>query len=326
VAFSGGTPSFLSRVEVIATSATDACDQARSALAAVFGQGNRWLPGDIRADAWLWTDENGWSKPSHTARDLALGEIDAARHAGDAVETWTKRLAAPLDRHEVRLMQTRALVNDPEASAEVRLARGVSALEGFYRHDSIFRALDRLWLRWVWALLRRDLDHLLWCVGLGHGNSDAPSTEAAWEVLRHNQEKLRVHVPTLRYDASLIDAVVATIEPLDRETATWSWVRTTLRTLDDQNALARWRQVHTDACRRANRHRNLVTHGSSIGEAVAVQSADFIARELELAVSARSDDAAASVLQGFDRDPDETWIKRSPMELLNAVTAAQSAR
>jgi hypothetical protein len=147
--------------------------------------------------------------------------------------------------------------------------------------------------------------------------------------LQQKRTELRSRAPLLRYDRALVEQVVATIEPLDRNTASWAWVRMFNQGLDDPATLAHRRDQHRHACRRVNRHRNLVAHGWSIGEDVARQSADFCAQQLELAVQARSrghEDPAAGVFGLADRGPDERWAGRTLGELLDAVAAARRER
>jgi hypothetical protein len=320
------TPSsFVSRVVVTAASRQEAHTQAHAALRAVFARSDRWISQDIRPDSWFWTQERGWDSSGSTARDLALGEVSAARTAGNAVASWTADFVSPLRPDDVRLMQARSLVNDRSAPAELRLTRGVASLEAFYRHANVYSALDRLWLRWTWHTLRRDLDHLLWDIALGL-SVDAPSTEEGWVTLRHRRDAFQARVQAGRYwyDTELFDAICAMLRPLDENTASRAWIRNFERRLDDSHELRRARFAHREAVRRAQRHRNLVVHGWHISDEVVGTSADFIALQLELAVVARADaerSDGTSILVGFARHPDEAWMGRTPRDLLDGVAA-----
>jgi hypothetical protein len=317
--------SFVSRVVVAAVSREEAHAEAHAALRAVFERSGRWIAQDIRPDSWLWTEEGGWTSSGASARDLALGELFAARTAGDAVSAWTADFSSPLRSGDIRLMQARALSTDPSAPSELRLMRATASLETFYRHDRIFAALDRLWLRWAWQTLRWHFDHLPWDIALGRWNADHPATRDGWTAVQSNRDALRVRLREggMRYDRRLLSEIAAMLAPLDENTASRAWVRAFKDRLDDPGALRDARLAHAAACRRAQRHRNLVAHGWNISDEVLRSSADFMALHLELAIVAKAAVAPASgaspVLAGFDADPDEGWEHRTPGELLDAV-------
>jgi hypothetical protein len=312
--------SFLSRVAVEARSQPEATALAFAALRAVFGRYEPHIADDLRSDPWVWGPDGGWWHAS-SARDLALGEVFAARAASAAVWHWADDLGASLDRDRLASLQARALIVDDRVAAEVRLLRAATRLDAMPRSGGGWlAALHNLWLRHAYELHSGD-QHYLLDLALSHGYCPPASGRTHDEVTvaqAHLNEWVTRQRPSV--GTTLMEAIQTALEPVHPDADPWDIFHWVSARLDDRGALAGARAVHGQACKRAQRHRNIVAHGWTLPEAVLAPSVDFLALQLEMAIGAESEagDGKGPRLGSLARRPGDRWEHRTVRELFDA--------
>lgn len=317
----GDPASFLSRVSVRARTSTEARERAFSALRAVFGRHNVRVASDLRADPWLWTDDAGWSR-GHSARDAAKGEVFAVRDAAHAVDTWAADLGPTLDDDKLKLLEARALINNEAVSPEVRLARAVSCLEALPAQHGWSSAAQNLWLRWAWEMTKRRLLDQLWNVALSLEHKSPPAPGRTYDDIRQRHDELLAAAERgeLRIRTELMSSIAHALEPVHRESYAWAWQNALQRHLEDGSALSRMRSGHRAACKRAQRHRNLIVHGWSLDKAILLPTVEFTALQLEIAIVAEASrrEHTSNRFGSMHDTPPSGWERRTPGDLVNA--------
>jgi hypothetical protein len=296
-------PSFVARVAVSATSSEEAVREAREALRAVYGFSEPGLPGDVRPDAVVWTENGGWAKPSSTARDLAMGANYATRHATRAARVWAQDLRSPLDAEELDLLRSRSLVQMTSVPPEIRLMRAFASLEALTPAGSkLDHVASRLWVRTLRTEAYELLSHLLNQVR--EPNSLGPPREGAtWDERKARVEDL--HKMSLRWNIGLLDAVDHVLEVIHPEALAPALSRAARVFLTQSGTLDEAQQRHSAAWKRARRHRNLTTHGHRVSDRALAPTVAFLADQLECAISASTDDGpGAAWLGSFAANPD----------------------
>lgn len=319
---SAGEPaSFLSRVFVRARTSAEARERAFSALRAVFGRHNIRVASDLRADPWLWTEGAGWSR-GRSARDAAKGEVFAVRDAAHAVDTWAADLGPTLDEDQLKLLEARALINNEAVSPEVRLARAVSCLEGLPAQHGWAGAVQNLWVRWAWEMTKRRLLDHLWNVALSFEHASPPAPGRTYADIRRRHDELLAAAERggLRIGTELMSSIAHALEPVHRESYAWAWQNVLQRHLEDGAALSCMQSGHRAACKRAQRHRNLIVHGWSLDQAILLPTVEFIALQLEIAIVAEASrrERTSNLFGSMHEMPPSGWERRTPGDLVNA--------
>jgi hypothetical protein len=310
--------SFVARVAVSATSSEEAVHEAREALRAVYGFSEPGLPGDIRPDAVVWTQEGGWAKPSSTARDLAMGAIHATRHATRAAKVWAQDLNSPLDTEELDLLRSRALIHTTSVAPEVRLMRAFASLEAL---TPAARKLDhvagRLWVRTLRGEAYELLVHLLNRVREPH-SLGPPREGATWDERKARATDL--YNQSLRWNIGLLDAIDSVLDVIHPDALAPALSRATRTFLTQSGTLAEAKERHAAAWKRARRHRNLTTHGHRVSDRALAPTVAFLAEQLECAISAKADDSLAATWLGSLATEPDPHEGANVADLLNRCT------
>jgi hypothetical protein len=321
-------PSFIARVAVQAPNREEAIREAVGALRAVYELISPDLAQSLRSDVVVWTITGGWSKPATSARGRSLGELLAARSAADAVSAWAGDLGSPLNAERLDLLRDRALAANRSAPVEIRVMRGFASLEALTPAGSDLDGLvSRLSSRTAYLEARSLLLHVLSLTS--RQTLLLPADGKTWEDTRAGARALKDQLSQADapgVEMALLDLIEEALEAVHPDALLPQFAQTVKMNLRDPAMLQDAKERHASAFRRARRHRNLIVHGHRVPELVLTPTAEFLARQLHVAIDAHHDDLAGASLRwlgSLSSAPKEDTANTSLGELIDAVANSQ---